>query len=302
MPWADLLGCKGPEATPLDHGRSPHADVGVGSGDDHVAAAQERRISGEAAPRDDAHQRHQAAQTPEEGERLGVEARDDRRIGIARSTTSALGEQHDRQPQPFDQREEPVLLSVVHLALGAGQHGVVVGQDGGAGVRIIEVVAVDAPDPGDQAVGRCVVDEIVEVAARPLCRHDQRAVLLEASGVAQIGDVLAGRPPAPGVTAGRCIGAAGIEGVGHPRPQLGQFGPDRSGGEDLGGVLLGCADHPLLHLEQHGVRRHRVAWSDRYSTNRTRVDRDHLVFHLHGLNDQERLTDMDSITRPNGQS
>ena len=180
VPRADLLGCKGPEAAPLDHRRTPHADVGVGSGDDHVAAAQEGRIPGEAAPRDDAHQRHQAAQPPEESEGLGVEARDHRRVGIARSTTTPFGEEDDGQPQPFDQREEPVLLAVVHLALGAGQHRVVVGEHGGAGVRIVEVVAVDAPDPGDQAVGWGVVDEIVEVAPRPLCRHDQRSVLLEA--------------------------------------------------------------------------------------------------------------------------
>ena len=144
------------------------------------------------------------------------------------------------------------------------------------------------------------MDEVVEVAARPLCRHHQGAVLLETPGVAQVGDVLAGRPPAAGVTTSRGVGATGVEGVGHPCPQLSQLGPHRGGGGDLGGLLLRCADRPLLHLEQHGVRRHRIAGSDRHSTDGTRAHRDHLVFHLHRLNDQKRLTDVDPITRSNG--
>ena len=86
----------------------------------------------------------------------------DRRVGVARSTATTFGEQDDGEPQPFDQREEPVLLAVVHLALGAGQHRVVVGEHGGAGLRVVEAVAVDAADPGDQAVGRRVGDEVVE--------------------------------------------------------------------------------------------------------------------------------------------
>ncbi len=167
-------------------------------------------------------------------------------------------------------------------------------------MRIVEAVAVDTPDTGDQAVGRRAVDQVVVVAPRPLRRHDERPVLLEAPGVAQVGDVLAGRSPPSGVTARRRVGATGVEGVRDPRPQFGQLGSHRSGGEVHGGILLGCADRPFFHLEQHGVRRHRVAWSDRHAADGTRVFRDHLVLHLHGLKDQERLADVDSITRPDG--
>ena len=51
-----------------------HADVRVRRGDDHVAAAEERGVAGEAAPRVDADERHQSRQLGEVAERQAVEA------------------------------------------------------------------------------------------------------------------------------------------------------------------------------------------------------------------------------------
>ena len=51
----------------------------------------------------------------------GVETGDARRVGVTRSASAALGEEHHGKPEPLDELEEAVLLLVVHLALGARQ-------------------------------------------------------------------------------------------------------------------------------------------------------------------------------------
>ena len=132
---ADVLGGEDAEPAALDHGGPTHPDGGVGSGDDDVAASQQRGVAGEAASRDDADQRHPAAQRPEEGEGLGVEAGHRGGVGVAGPAAAALGEEHDGEAQPFHEPEEAVLLLVVHLALGAGEDGVVVRQHGAASHR-----------------------------------------------------------------------------------------------------------------------------------------------------------------------
>ena len=68
----------------------------------------------------------------EQREGLGVEPGDDGHVGVARAPAAALGEEHDGEAQPLDELEEAVLLAVVHLALGAGQDGIVVRQHGAA--------------------------------------------------------------------------------------------------------------------------------------------------------------------------
>ena len=128
----DLLGAEHPQPAALDHGRPTHADVGVGSGDDDVAASQQRGVAGEAASRHHADEWHLPAQRAEQGEGLGVEPGHDGHVGVARAPAAALGEEHDGEAQPLDELEEAVLLAVVHLALGAGQDGIVVRQHGAA--------------------------------------------------------------------------------------------------------------------------------------------------------------------------
>ena len=109
-----------------------------------------------------------------------------RMVGVARASAAAFGEQHDRQAQPFDELEEAILLGVVALTLRARQHGVVVGHDRAA-------PAVHAADAADEAVGRRLLDELLHRPPRSLRGDHQRAVLLEAVRVAQVGEVLAGR-------------------------------------------------------------------------------------------------------------
>ena len=188
-----------------------------------------RGVAGEAAPRHHADEGHQPAQHAEAGEGLGVEPGDDGHVGVAGPPAAALGEEHDRQPQPLHELEEAVLLLVVHLALGAGEDRVVVRQHGAARPFRLEEVTVDAPDPGDQAVGGRAGHEVLGAAARPLGGDDERAVLLEATGVAQVLDVLARRPPPAGVPALGRLGPPAVAGRLDPGAQLRELGADPVG-------------------------------------------------------------------------
>ncbi len=229
---ADLLGPVDAETAALDHGRAAHADVRVLGGDDHVAAAEQRGVAGEAAPGGDAHQRHEAAQPAEEVKAMQ-----------SRPATPIASVSPGRPPPPsvknttgsrqaLGQLEQPVLLAVVLLALGAGQHGVVVRHDDAAGVDVVEQVAVHRADAGDQAVGRGAARSGRRaVRRRRWAAMDQRPVLDERARVAQVLDVLAGRalaglPPAldgvgPGARRARRRGGAaprrGRDGCGRGR-------------------------------------------------------------------------------------
>ena len=109
-----------------------------------MAASEQRGVAGETASRHDADEGYEPAQRAEAGEGLGIESGDDGHVGVTGPSTAALGEENDRQPEPFHQLEEAVLLLVVHLALGAGEDGVVVGQHGAAPT----VDASRSPRPG----------------------------------------------------------------------------------------------------------------------------------------------------------
>ena len=125
---ADLLGRVDAEPAALDHRRAAHADIGVSRRDDDVAAAEQRGVAGEAAARDDADQRREAA---EPGELRRRSARRGRvtpsAIRVAGPAAAAFGEQHHRQALPLGELEQAVLLLVVALPLRAGKHRVVVG-------------------------------------------------------------------------------------------------------------------------------------------------------------------------------
>ena len=72
---------------------------------------------------------------------------------------------------------------MVLLALGAGQHRVVVGDDGAPGVLVVEAVAVDPGRATHQAVGRGAHDQLVDVTPAALGGDGEPAVLGEAAAV-----------------------------------------------------------------------------------------------------------------------
>ena len=221
---ADLLGLEDAEAAAFDHRRPAHADRAVARRDDDVAAAEQRGVAGEAAAGDDADQRHPAAQAREAREGRDVQAGDDRHVDVAGPAAAALGEEHHRQALLARDLEQPVGLLVVAHALRAGEDGRVVGHDDGARSLGAERLAVDAADAGDHAVGRRVADQVVELAPAALRRERERAVLDEAAGVAEIGDVLARGAQAEGVSLGDGVGPAGVGEQRLARAQLEQIG------------------------------------------------------------------------------
>lgn len=88
-------------------------------------------------------------------------------------------------------------------ALGAGQHGVVIGQHR-------KRRTADARGPGQQTVGRRVFDEVVQTATVPLRRDREAPVLDERPVVDQVIDVLA-RGTAPGrMATGDRVGPARV--------------------------------------------------------------------------------------------
>jgi hypothetical protein len=184
-----------------------------------------------------------------------------------------------------DDVEQPVLLAVVLQALGAGQHGVVVGEDRGG-------PAVDRPHPGHQAVGWGPLDQLGDRPAAALGGDDQRAVLDEAAGVAQVLDVLAGGALAGAAAALDGLGAGGVE----PDPvaidHLGQVGPRPvAGGRRHLRGLLPLVDHRCVCRgddRQQISPLDRVAGDDRHRPHDAGVARLDDVLHLHRLDDDHR--------------
>ena len=214
------------EAAALDHRRAAHADRGVLGGDDDVAAAEQRGVAGEAVAGDDADHRHQAGQLCELHEGRPVEAGHAEPVGVAGTAAAALGEEHQRQPPLLGEAEHAVDLLVVHVALGAGQHGVVVGDHHAAGGVRAEFFRVDGGDAGDQAVGRRVADEVVDLAPPALRGDRQRAVFDEGAVVDELRDVLA-RGALVGLAAALDRGRAVlVQRDGVARDQFGEIGPD----------------------------------------------------------------------------
>ena len=115
---------------------------------------------------------------------------------------------------------------MVHVALRAREHGVVIGDDDAAPALRAELLSIDGRDAHDEAIGRCVLDEIVELAPAPLRRDRKAAVLHERAVVDELRDIFA-RGALIGVAAtldrGRAIF---VERVGLARDQLREIGTD----------------------------------------------------------------------------
>ena len=215
----------------------------------------------------------------------------DGHVGVTGPPPAALGEQDDGQSQAFDELEEAVLLAVVHLALGAGQDGIVVRQHGAARPFLVEEVTVDPPDARNEAVCGRVGDEVLGAAARPLGCDDEPAVLLEAAGVAQVLDVLPRRPAPARVPALGGAGPSRIERGVHPGLQLGQLGPHTGGGRRWFHLSARClGPRPvgrLVHAQQHVAGLHRVPDGHGNGFDPARLGRLDHVLHLHGLEHDE---------------
>ena len=170
-----------------------------------------------------------------EGEGAGVEGGDDGVVGVAGAAATALGEEDGGQAHALDQLEQPVLLAVAEGALGAGEDGVVVGEDG-AGAALAEELAVDPGRAGDQAVGGGAGDQVLDLASPSLGGDRETAVLDEGARIDQVGEVLARRASAAGVAALDRVAARLVTGLRLPAQHLGEVR-----------ALLAVAAIPLGH-------------------------------------------------------
>ena len=132
------------------------------------------------------------------------------------SAAAAFGVEHHRQLVFAGDAEHAVLLLVVLAALGAGEHGVVVGHCHAAGVLFPHEVAVDTADAHHHRVGGRLDDalfEFLEGVGAVAGGGDEGAELEEGAFVAEVVDVLA------------CGALAGVVALG------GGFGAGLVGGE-----------------------------------------------------------------------
>ena len=189
---AHFFGLENAQPAAFDHGRAGHADVGALVGNDHVAHAQKSCVARKAAARHNAQQRYLAAQLGQGGKRGLVQAGDKRKIHIARAAATAFGKQNKGQLVALRTLHQAVGLDVAALALGARQHGGVIGHHGAERFFVTELGAVDIGHAGDDAVCRRVGDQVVFAAAAGLGGNHQRTVFDKRVCIAQIGQVFAG--------------------------------------------------------------------------------------------------------------
>ena len=277
------------QATALDHRRAAHPDVAVLRGDDHVAAAEDCRVAGEAVAGVHTDHRHAAGELGPVHERQAVQPADADHVRVARPAPAALGEEHDGRVHLLGQLEQAVLLAVVLPALGAGEHGVVVGHGD-------HRLAVHRAEAADHPVARGAGDEVLQAAAAALRGDDHRPVLHERAVVHQVVHVLAGGAAADLAPPGDGIGAGGVQ------PDLVAGHHLRQVVTDVGRVLhrrghhFGHLHHTGLQAGHprafhHGVPRLHQQFGN--SAVRRRVDG---VVHLHRLDQHQLLTGTHLLT------
>ena len=232
----DLAGLVYPEPAALDHCGPAHPDARVLGGDDHVAAAQQRRVAREAVARHDPHQRYQAAQSSEQVKGAAVEPGHDRHVDITRAPAASLGEEHDGKPGALCELEQAVLLGVIAHSLRAREHGVVVGHRDDA-------AAIDLAHPRDEAVGGRARNELLARAPTLLGREDQGAVLHEGALVEEVCEVLPRRASSALASPRHRLGPRCIEAKSVARAHRLKIGSRAS---RLGCLLSGLgASHPI---------------------------------------------------------
>ena len=205
-------------------------------------------------------------------------------VDVARAATAAFGKQHHRQLEFVREREHTVGFLMIACALGAGQHGVVVGHDDATRFLRAMGLDIDGADARDHAIRRGVGDQVVQTAAAGLRGNGQRAIFHEAAFITQLPDVFAGGATPLGVALGHGGAPVGV-------PQkcvavLHGFQVISDHIQILLGLLPGILQghfHRLQHQQQF-IGGNVAARRDHHCLDATRsFSQDH-VFHFHGFN------------------
>ena len=201
-----------------------------------------------------------------------------------------LPEQHHRDAEAVREFEHPVLLVVVATALRPGEDRVVVVHHHRPRLLLVEQLAVDRADPGDQAVRRGVPAQFLHVVAPVLACNDQRPVLLERPGVHELVDVLAGHPVTAGVAFLHRLGPVLVQGVGVAFVQLLQVGTDVVRIELLRRRRAPAAHRRLLDEDDRVALAHHVAGRHGDPAHDAVAVGGNDVLHLHRLDHRHLLT------------
>ena len=172
---------------------------------------------------------------------------------------------------------------MVLLALGAGQHRVVVGDHGAPCVLVVEPVAVDASRSADESVCRGALDQLFDAATPALGGDGEPAVLGNALRIAQVVDVLAGRPPPLGVSTFHHVWPAGIGQQATTDEELGQIGADVVEVDLLDRHRQPVHGLPFLDHGQRVTHRHQTPEGHTEVLQGAAHRRAHHMLHLHRL-------------------
>ena len=187
---------------------------------------------------------------------------------------------------------------MVHVALGARQHGVVVGNHHAAGGLRAEFFRVHGGDARNQPVGRRVHDEVVDLAPAALRSDCERAVFDERAFIDQLGDIFP-RGALIGLAAALDRGRpAFVQRDGVARDQLSQIRADVVEIDilffrDVVGVNLGRfekQDRLVLHQGDAGFRRN--------PGHLAAMRCGHQMLHLHGFEHRDLLAGTDEVAFP----
>ena len=291
----DLLGGEHPKAAALDHRRPAHADVGALGADENFTNTGEGGVAREAAARHHGNLGHPPGQLGEGLEAGRGQAGGCHAIGVAGPAAAAFGEPHHRQLLLLDDLQQAVGLHVVHVALGAGQDGEIVGQGGAARLLGTEQGAIDRADAADQAVGGADLQQMFGRVAAALGGHGEGAVFEEGARIDQVVDVLPGGALVAGPAAGHGLGPRLVQGGQPAGVDLGQVGPDEIEVDFLFDRVanvfhrLGNDEQQRLVLEHHRSA-HRGDAGDPAAFE----GGDHML-HLHRFEDRQGLAGPDQL-------
>jgi hypothetical protein len=121
---ANVSGLVSAQPPALDHGGTPHSDVGAFCGNNDVTHTEHRSVAGEAVPGHESHQGDKAAETPECGERSHGQTRASKAtVGVAGTPPATLGEPNDGEVCPLARFQNAIGLVVAVRPLGAESGG-----------------------------------------------------------------------------------------------------------------------------------------------------------------------------------
>ena len=283
----------------FNHRRTAHADIAVFGSDGDIGTPEQHRITGKAIAiiHGDARRDPAGLRPSGEGHHVQTTAGNFAGIRIAGATAAALSIEDGRHLPFMRHFQNAVSLFMIEQPLRAGQHRIVISQHRRARRIIVEHIAIHRAKTGDQPVGGCVVDKVVQIAALTLRRHHELAIFDKAALVAKVIDIFARRAMALLVPLGNLLGSIGVLRASQPRLQFSQVSAHPF--KVLGRYLRRRIASRLTGLD----RKHHRALFDHFADiifnglHRARNRRGQSMLHFHRFQNDKLLTGRHAVAR-----